>query len=92
MMPEDWLARVSRPGQFLIELRADWTWYPVPGDPAALSDSFADEANLLGEGHVYGPADGQPGARLAALVANALGGAVELPSTAEEPEDLDKKL
>jgi hypothetical protein len=75
----DWLAKVKVEEGTLI-LRSDWTW--EASDP--YDDLLAAQAELADAMngypfYEYSPADGAPGAALAHLVADKLGGKVELP-------------
>jgi hypothetical protein len=81
----DWLARVVFP-EGTITLLPNWEWRPelqgVDQDDVSILEIKAMRAGSLTgySGYEYSPADGQPGIRLAHIVAQKLGGRAETPA------------
>jgi hypothetical protein len=71
-------------GLLALDLKT-WRWAPQE-DSQGLQD-LAAWANAISAAHDYAPAHGQPGYRLARLVAAEIGGEPVLPPLPDYPED-----
>lgn len=73
---------VIRTERWAIALLPRWIWR-AEDESNILSKLAAAAANLHSTGYHYSPAHGYPGGRLADLVAERIGGTVELPPQPE---------
>jgi hypothetical protein len=76
-MSVQWLAKVKTP-HATVFLMPGWRWVPAKGG-GEVARAVAAMASSAGLHYTYSPADGFPGAKLARMVAEMLGGVASFP-------------